>query len=76
MNKKERVIYEFEVDFKKCFICSNLTNDDIISYRPGLKTGVEIDIFWWHLPTKNSQEYPPPRASYPPTKSLTKASKM
>ena len=75
MNKKERVIYESEVDFKKCFIYSNLTNDDIISYRPGLKTGVEIDIFWWHLPTKNSQEYPP-RASYPPTKSLTKASEM
>ena len=31
MNKKERVIYEFEVDFKKSFICSNLSNDDIIS---------------------------------------------
>ena len=60
MNKKERVIYEFEVDVKKCFICSNLTNDDIISYRPGLKTGVEIDIFWWHLPTKNSPGIPPP----------------
>ena len=26
--------------------CSNLSNDDIISKRPGLKTGVKNDIFW------------------------------
>ena len=26
--------------------CSNLSNDDIISYRPGVKTGVENNIFW------------------------------
>ena len=30
--EKERVIYEFDVDFKKSFILrSNLSNDDIIS---------------------------------------------
>ena len=68
MNKKESVIWEFEMDFKKSFCCNfNLSNDDIISvlckhvmlhfvtnsrfeneygfYRPGLKTGVENDIF-------------------------------
>ena len=45
MNKNERVIYEFEVDFKKSFICSNLSNDDIISQRPGLERGVENDTF-------------------------------
>ena len=26
--------------------CSNLSNDDIISKRPGLKTGVKNDIIW------------------------------
>ena len=32
MNKKERVICEFEVDFKKSFCWrSNLSNDNIIS---------------------------------------------
>ena len=32
MNKKESVIYEFEMDFKKSFYCCfNLSNDDIIS---------------------------------------------
>ena len=32
MNKKESVIWEFEMDFKKSFCCSfNLSNDDIIS---------------------------------------------
>ena len=32
MNKKESVIWEFEIDFKKSFCCSfNLSNDDIIS---------------------------------------------
>ena len=35
-------------DFKKktfCW-CSNLSNDDIISWRTGLKMGVKNDIFW------------------------------
>ena len=32
MNKKESVIFEFEMDFKKSFCCSfNLSNDDVIS---------------------------------------------
>ena len=32
MNKKESVIYEFEMDFKKSFCCFfNLCSDDIIS---------------------------------------------
>ena len=26
--------------------CSNLSNDEIISQRPGLKTGVKNDNFW------------------------------
>ena len=29
--------------------CSNLNNDDITSYRPGLKTSVKNDIFWSEL---------------------------
>ena len=34
MNKKERVICEFEVAFKKSFcLRSNLSNDNIISVR-------------------------------------------
>ena len=79
MSKKESLICEFEMDFKKSFCWrSNLSNGDIISVLckhecyvlwppPGLKTGVEIDIFWSvirsefgrtgrHIPTK---EYPP-----------------
>ena len=75
MSKKEREIWEFEMDFKKYFCyCSYLvylSNDDIISSRTGLKTGVKNDISWseigsgfWrtgrHAPTKNSHEYPPP----------------
>ena len=59
MSKKEREICEFEMEFKKYFFCcrSNLSNDDIITeipvlkteigfYRPGLKTGVKNDIIW------------------------------
>ena len=58
MSKKESLICEFEMDFKKSFCWrSNLSNGDIISVLckhecyvlsppPGLKTGVEIDIFW------------------------------
>ena len=33
--------------FKKCFSWhSNLSNDNIISTRPGMKTGVKNAIFW------------------------------
>ena len=61
-------ICEFEMHLKKFFcLRSNLSNDEIISAeRPGLKTGMENDIFGAgigsglenraaHL-TKNSQE--------------------
>ena len=45
--KKEREIYEFEMDLNNLCLCPNLSNDDIISVkRPGLKTGVENYIFW------------------------------
>ena len=39
MNHKERVISEFEMDFKKCFCLSSTPkNDDFFStYIPGLK---------------------------------------
>ena len=75
MSKKEREIYDFEMDFKKYILLlfiseyslprrrfqgrsyffpphkggkkqANLSNDDVISQRPGLKTGVKNDIFW------------------------------
>ena len=54
MNKKESVMCEFEMDFKKSFCCGfNLSNDDIISVScqclccvlwppPGLKTGMDF----------------------------------
>ena len=46
MSEKEREICEFEMDFKKSFMLfSNLSNDDMISLRPGLKTGAKNDIF-------------------------------
>ena len=57
--------------FRNLFCCcSNLSCDEIISRRPGLRTGVKNDIFWSEIrsgfgepggtpPTKNSQEYPP-----------------
>ena len=36
MNQRDRVFCEFEMDFKKSFCRrSNVSNDDIISYRPG-----------------------------------------
>ena len=60
--------------FCRCSYLVYLSNDDIISWGPGLKTGVKSDISWsetgsgfWRTgrtPTKNSQEYPlppPPR---------------
>ena len=35
------------MDFKNFFCaCSNLSNDEIISQRPDLKTGVKNDIYW------------------------------
>ena len=71
INKEEREMCEFEMDFKKSFCPrpnrSNHTgNDDIISQRPDLKTGVKKGIFLvlnrvriWkpgrHTHTKNSQ---------------------
>ena len=46
MSEKEREICEFEMNFKKSFMLrSNLSNDDMISWRPGLKTGAKNDIF-------------------------------
>ena len=36
MNQRDRVMRKFEMDFKKSFCRrSNVSNDDIISYRPG-----------------------------------------
>ena len=71
MNKKESVICEFEMDFKKSFCWrSNLSNICIIFVHvmrmlhfvttPGLKTGVEHDIRrkGRHTPTKYSLENP------------------
>ena len=39
------------MDFKKSFCCcSNLSNDDLISFwKPDLKTGVENDFFWFEI---------------------------
>ena len=74
MSKKEREICEYGMHFLEVFFCccSNLSNDDIISKRSGLKMGMDfrrqvwkrvwkmtfIYRTWWHTPTKNSQEYP------------------
>ena len=54
INKKEREMCEFEMDYKKSFCPpsnrSNHTgNDDIISQRPDLKTGVKNGIFWFEI---------------------------
>ena len=51
INKKEREICEFEMDFKQSFCprsnrSNHIGNDDIISQRPDLKTGVKNGIFW------------------------------
>ena len=68
MNKEERVICEFEMDFKKPFCWrSNLSACNVNKKKRGLKKGVKSDIFlvwnrvriWrteWHTSTKNSQE--------------------
>ena len=74
MSKKEREICEIKMGFLEVFFCccSNLSNDDIISKRSGLKMGMDFrgqvwKRVWkmtfiyrtgWHTPTKNSQEYP------------------
>ena len=43
MSKKEREIYQSEMDFKKSFCyCSNLSKDDIISYKPVLRMGMDF----------------------------------
>ena len=44
MNKKERVICKFEINFCKSFLLVflRLSNDDLISWRPGLKTGLDF----------------------------------
>ena len=44
MTKNEREIQEFEMDFKKSFFFCHfkLTYDDIISYGPGLTTGMDF----------------------------------
>ena len=69
MNKKEHVICELQMDFKKCFCC----NDDIISVLCKLvmlrvKTGVENDIFWSKIGSgfgESGSTSPPP---HPPQK--------
>ena len=41
---RERIICEFEIDFKKsfcCFCCSNLSNDYIISAHNGWQGWIE-----------------------------------
>ena len=43
MNKKEKVICEFEMNFKKSFcLRSKLNEDDKISSRPALKRGMDL----------------------------------
>ena len=43
MNKKEKVICEFEINFKKSFCFrSNLNEDNKISSRPALERGVNL----------------------------------
>ena len=47
-----------------CCCCSNLSNDDIISYRPGLKTGAKLTFFdlkWGPNFTGEPGGKPPPR---------------
>ena len=44
MSKKEREMCDYEMDFKKSFF-----DDDKISWRPGLKTGMKSANFWSEL---------------------------
>ena len=48
MNKKKREIWEVEVDRKKLWhnFLDTRSEDGFGFLRPGLKTGVESDIFW------------------------------
>ena len=48
MNKKKREIWEVEVDLKKLWhnFLDTRSEDGFGFLRPGLKTGVESDIFW------------------------------
>ena len=48
MNKKKREIWEVEVDLKKLWhnFLDTRSEDGFGFLRPGLKTGVERDIFW------------------------------
>jgi len=64
MCKKERETCEFEMYFKKSLLFSAvLSNDEIISSRPGLKTGVKNDIFWSEIGSGFGEPggTPPPR---------------
>ena len=66
MNKNGRVTYKFEVEFKKVFSWRcKLSNNDIISSRSGLKTGVENEMFWSEMGSgfKAEDGTPPPRLS-------------
>ena len=45
MNGKERVICEFEMDFKISLVF-NLSNDDIISAHGRSENGCENGVFW------------------------------
>ena len=46
MNKKERVIWELKIDFKKSFYWrSNLSNLDTITQRPGRKWVWKMTVF-------------------------------
>ena len=69
MNKKEHVICELQMDFKKCFCC----NDDIISVLCKLvmlrvKTGVENDIFWSKIGSGFGESGSTSPPAPPPTK--------
>ena len=48
MNKKKREIWEVEVDLKKLWhnFLDTRSEEGFGFLRPGLKTGVESDIFW------------------------------
>ena len=64
MRKKKKEICLFEMDFNNYFLLPFLSNDDIISQRPGLNSGCEKGIFWSEIEsmlenrTAHSQEFP------------------
>ena len=46
MNETDGITFKFKMQFKKYFSWhSNLSNDNIISKRPGMKMGVKNAIF-------------------------------